>query len=163
MVAPPAHEPGQDTSAISASRLDHFRRGSATGFAGAFARVTGLASSLSGCFPSQVSGVVCNIANARKFFPRFAWSAGVSRFVRSICPAFTGFPWAVSNGLKHIYQCKVLTGEFAVGNQNMIVPPPHPGGTTKKYDSTVENATKPTIFVIFYDTQAFPEYLVYFK
>lgn len=68
-----------------------------------------------------------------------------------------------ANGYKHIYQCKVLTGEFALGNQTMIVPPSFAGSTTKKYDSTVDNIAAPTIFVIFYDTQAFPEYLVYFK
>ena len=68
-----------------------------------------------------------------------------------------------ANGYKHIYQCKVLTGEYAVGNTAMIVPPANPGNAAKKYDSTVDNPTAPTIFVIFYDTQAFPEYLIYFK
>lgn len=67
------------------------------------------------------------------------------------------------NGIKHIYQSKVLTGEYTVGKQNLIVPPLKPGSTTQRYDSTVDNKRNPTIFVIFYDTQAYPEYLVYFK
>lgn len=68
-----------------------------------------------------------------------------------------------ANGYKHVYQCKVLTGEYAVGSQSMIVPPSKPGSTIIKYDSTVDTATNPRVFVIFYDTQAYPEYLIYFR
>jgi len=60
----------------------------------------------------------------------------------------------------------VLTGEFVQGAQSMIVPPNKsstPAGTTSRYDSVVDNATTPSVFVVFYDTQAYPEYLISFK
>lgn len=31
------------------------------------------------------------------------------------------------------------------------------------YDSAVDNTDRPTMYVIFNDTQAYPEYLIYFK
>ena len=70
-----------------------------------------------------------------------------------------------TNGTKYVYQSLVLTGQFVKGGQSMIVPPPKPssGGATSRYDSVVDNETSPAIFVVFYDTQAYPQYLVSFK
>lgn len=70
-----------------------------------------------------------------------------------------------ANGEKYVYLTRVLTGEFTVGNQSYIVPPKKPvaaGGTTS-YDSVVDNVAAPCIFVIFNDTQAYPEYLITFR
>lgn len=67
------------------------------------------------------------------------------------------------NGHKHVYQTRVLTGDFVVGNQTYIVPPPKPGSSAVRYDSVVDNPAAPSIFVIFSDTQAYPEYLIIFK
>lgn len=71
------------------------------------------------------------------------------------------------NRNKRIYRCRVLTGEFCQGAQGMKVPPnkPNPGaGTTHiLYDSVVDNVRNPGIFVIFNDTQAYPEYLITFQ
>jgi poly [ADP-ribose] polymerase 10/14/15 len=64
-------------------------------------------------------------------------------------------------GIKYVYQSLVLTGEFCAGAQSMIVPPSKPGGG--RFDSVVDSIASPTIFVIFYDTQAYPEYLVSFN
>ena len=69
-----------------------------------------------------------------------------------------------SNGTKYVYQSLVLTGEFVQGAQSMIVPPQKTStGATTRYDSVVDNVTTPSVFVVFYDTQAFPEYLISFK
>ncbi|KAJ8321016.1 hypothetical protein KUTeg_002603 [Tegillarca granosa] len=71
-----------------------------------------------------------------------------------------------STGQRHIYQCKVLTGEFAQGQQGMRVPPnkPSTSGAASHilYDSVVDNVNSPGIFVIFNDTQAYPEYHIIF-
>ena len=67
-----------------------------------------------------------------------------------------------ANGTKYVYQSLVLTGQFVKGAQSMIVPPQKPPSTSR-YDSVVDNETSPAIFVVFYDTQAYPQYLVSFK
>lgn len=69
------------------------------------------------------------------------------------------------NGNKRMYMCKVLVGEFTKGQGGMKVPPPKPGaaGGHILYDSVVDNLQSPGIFVIFHDTQAYPEYLIVFK
>jgi len=64
---------------------------------------------------------------------------------------------------KNVYQCKVLVGDFVRGTQGLIVPPQRPLPLTRKYDSVTDNPTAPNMFVIFYDTQAVPEYLIKFK
>ena len=67
-----------------------------------------------------------------------------------------------ANSHRYMYQCLVLTGEFAVGNQNIAVPPNKPS-VAVPYDSLVDNVTNPTIFVIFHDCQVYPEYLITFQ
>lgn len=65
--------------------------------------------------------------------------------------------------LKHAYQCKVLAGEYVLGNGKMTTPPSKPGRLDLKYDSTVDNVAEPTIFVTYGSIQAYPEYLIHFK
>jgi len=71
-----------------------------------------------------------------------------------------------SDGQKSIYQSLVLTGDFVVGHPSYIEPPLRPGsivGSVGRYDSVVNDTLNPGIFVIFSDTQAYPEYLITFK
>ena len=67
-----------------------------------------------------------------------------------------------ANGVKYVFQCRVLTGQFVVGSSNMKEPPQLPGSKFR-YDSVTNDVNNPRIFVIFKDTQAYPEYLVCFK
>ncbi|KAM4558451.1 poly(ADP-ribose) polymerase family member 14-related sequence 1 isoform 3-T3 [Odontesthes bonariensis] len=67
------------------------------------------------------------------------------------------------NGDKFMYLCRVLTGDFAVGQANMIAPPTKGSNSNEIYDSVVDQMGKPNMFVIFHDTQAYPEYLITFK
>lgn len=63
--------------------------------------------------------------------------------------------------MKHMYLVRVLVGEFTQGARDMIVPPPKdPNDPTVLYDSVVDNVSNPTIFVVFYDADAYPEYLI---
>ena len=70
-----------------------------------------------------------------------------------------------ASGNKHVYLSRVLTGDYAGGHSSYIDPPQKPGttGTSNRYDSVVDNATTPNTFVIFTDTQAYPEYLIIFN
>lgn len=67
------------------------------------------------------------------------------------------------NGEKCMYLCRVLTGDFTVGKANMITPPAKSSSSVQMYDSVVDNVATPSMFVIFHDTQACPEYLITFK
>ncbi|CAH1784890.1 unnamed protein product [Owenia fusiformis] len=61
---------------------------------------------------------------------------------------------------KNMYIAKVLTGQSTVGNSGMIVPPKMPGGSDR-YDSVTDGG--PSMYVIFHDSQAYPEYLVNYR
>ena len=95
VVAPPACQPGQDTPA-NFIRVLTTGSGSATAVGGAFALSHGSRLfSLKLLFISQSSGVVFNIAGAWKFFTKPAEFPCSSRCVRSFCPPFGVFLWAV--------------------------------------------------------------------
>lgn len=69
-----------------------------------------------------------------------------------------------SQQMKRMYLVRVLAGEFAQGANNMIVAPPkNPNDVTVLYDSVVDTTTNPSIFVVFYDADAYPEYLITYK
>ncbi|XP_036417763.1 protein mono-ADP-ribosyltransferase PARP14-like isoform X4 [Colossoma macropomum] len=65
-------------------------------------------------------------------------------------------------GHKHMYLCRVLTGDYTPGNASVIVPPLKSANGTDLFDSTVDNVSAPTIFVVFRDDHAYPEYLITF-
>ena len=65
-----------------------------------------------------------------------------------------------SNGHKHIYLAKVLTGLYTKGSSDMREPPRDPTNPAAKFDSTVDDVHDPHIFVVFFDGQAYPEYLI---
>ncbi|XP_042301491.1 protein mono-ADP-ribosyltransferase PARP14-like isoform X2 [Sceloporus undulatus] len=67
------------------------------------------------------------------------------------------------NGRKYMYLARVLTGDYCVGNHGMIVPPTKNNGGFDLYDSVTDNVTAPSMFVIFSDAQAYPEYLITFR
>ena len=69
------------------------------------------------------------------------------------------------NGNKHIFLALVLTGEYTRGDSSLRVPPPKDPNKSGVilYDSVVDNTSKPGMYVIFYDAQCYPEYLITFK
>ncbi|XP_034554224.1 protein mono-ADP-ribosyltransferase PARP14-like isoform X1 [Notolabrus celidotus] len=67
------------------------------------------------------------------------------------------------NQEKFMYLCRVLTGEFTLGQQDMIQPPPKGSASVQKYDSVVDDMGTPKVYVIFHDSHAYPEYLIKFK
>ncbi|XP_061089956.1 protein mono-ADP-ribosyltransferase PARP14-like [Conger conger] len=69
------------------------------------------------------------------------------------------------NGHKYIYRARVLTGKPCLGLQGMKAPSPvDPNNLqTGLHDCAVDKLQNPFIFVIFYDSGAYPEYLITFK
>ena len=67
-------------------------------------------------------------------------------------------------GLQYMYIAKVLAGSYTKGKEGLIVPPPIDASNPNIcYDSVVDNVTNPLIYVVFYDYQHYPEYLITFK
>lgn len=58
-----------------------------------------------------------------------------------------------SEGVKHIIAARVLIGNPAVGDRSMVEPP-------LGHDSTINCASHPSIFVVYKDFQALPEFLI---
>ncbi|XP_068587366.1 protein mono-ADP-ribosyltransferase PARP10 [Cebidichthys violaceus] len=66
-----------------------------------------------------------------------------------------------ADGYKYIFVSKVLTGDYTKGCHSMKTAPlKETDGIPLRYDSVTDDITKPGMFVIFNDTQAFPEYLI---
>ena len=42
----------------------------------------------------------------------------------------------------------------------IVAPPKDPSDPTVLFDSVVDNTAHPSIFVVFYDADAYPEYLI---
>lgn len=55
----------------------------------------------------------------------------------------------------HIFVSKVLVGKSEVGNSGVNVP--------INADTTVDNVAKPSIYVIYHDAQAYPDYLLTYE
>ncbi|MBN3303575.1 PAR14 polymerase, partial [Amia calva] len=69
-----------------------------------------------------------------------------------------------ADGLQHMYVVRVLTGHYTKGEEGMKVPPPRtPADIDDRYDSLVDNLLKPNMFIVFHDSQAYPDYLITFK
>ena len=67
------------------------------------------------------------------------------------------------SGGRFMYLARVLVGKYCTGNPSMIVPPPkNPSRPEILYESVVNNQGNPSIFVVFFDTQCYPEYLITF-
>ena len=66
-----------------------------------------------------------------------------------------------ADGHKFVFVAKVLTGDFTLGCSSMKAAPlKESADIPLRYDSVTDNLSKPTMFVIFNDTQAYPEYLI---
>jgi poly [ADP-ribose] polymerase 10/14/15 len=63
------------------------------------------------------------------------------------------------------YLCRVLTGSYTKGAPGLIVPPENTSSASalQCYDSVVDDITAPQTFVIFRDSQAYPEYMIKFS
>ncbi len=67
------------------------------------------------------------------------------------------------NGHKHMYLARVLVGDFTQGKRGLPVPPAKSSSSADLYNSVTDNINNPTMFVIFNDVQAYPEYLITFQ
>ncbi|XP_056389292.1 protein mono-ADP-ribosyltransferase PARP14-like [Hyla sarda] len=74
-----------------------------------------------------------------------------------------GYSRPDAQGQKHLYLARVLTGVFCGGQSGMVAPPAkNPSNSTDLYDSVTDNPGNPSMFIIFNDIQAYPEYHITF-
>ncbi|XP_022804127.1 poly [ADP-ribose] polymerase 14-like [Stylophora pistillata] len=72
--------------------------------------------------------------------------------------------YARGSGTRHMYLARVLVGQYCQGNSSMIVPPAKNSARPEiLYESVVDNPANPAAFVVFYDNQCYPEYLITFQ
>ena len=62
-----------------------------------------------------------------------------------------------------MYLARVLVGKYCRGDFTMVVPPPkNPFESEILYESVVDEPRNPSKFVVFYDNQCYPEYVITF-
>ncbi|NXQ57750.1 PAR14 polymerase, partial [Anthoscopus minutus] len=68
-----------------------------------------------------------------------------------------------ANGRKYMYSARVLVGEYSVGKKGSITPAlKSVSNSVDLFDSSTDNMSQPSMFIIFNDIQAYPEYLITF-
>ncbi|XP_060895176.1 protein mono-ADP-ribosyltransferase PARP14-like [Labrus mixtus] len=78
------------------------------------------------------------------------------------CYSAQGYATPDTQGHKRMYLAQVLVGDFTQGVNGMLTPPPKSGNTSDLYDSVTDNKSSPSMFIVFNDTHAYPEYLITF-
>ncbi len=68
-----------------------------------------------------------------------------------------------AKGHKRMYLARVLVGDFTQGKKGLRTPPKRSSKGAHLYDSVTDKTKNPTMFVIFNDVQAYPEYLITFQ
>ncbi|NXT15310.1 PAR14 polymerase, partial [Prunella fulvescens] len=67
------------------------------------------------------------------------------------------------NGRKYMYLARVLVGEYSLGRKGSITPArKNVSNSVDLYDSSTDHVSHPSMFIIFNDIQAYPEYLITF-
>ena len=67
-----------------------------------------------------------------------------------------------SKGIQRMFLCRVVVGDWCRGTNGQLTPDPKPHSQLELFDSTVDNVHNPSIFVVYHDSQAYPEYLISF-
>ncbi|NXK58450.1 PAR14 polymerase, partial [Sylvietta virens] len=67
------------------------------------------------------------------------------------------------DGKKYMYLARVLVGEYSLGKKGSITPSRKDvSNSVDLFDSSTDNMSQPSMFIIFSDIQAYPEYLITF-
>nr|XP_009491491.1 PREDICTED: poly [ADP-ribose] polymerase 14 [Pelecanus crispus] len=67
------------------------------------------------------------------------------------------------HGKKYMYLARVLVGEYSQGTKGSITPAAkNISNSIDLFDSSTDNVNQPSMFIIFNDIQAYPEYLITF-
>ncbi|XP_078259602.1 protein mono-ADP-ribosyltransferase PARP14-like isoform X2 [Rhinoraja longicauda] len=109
---------------------------------------------------------ISNLGFNRSFAGRNATALGNGTYfaVNAMYSTNNTYSKPDANGMKYMYRARVLTGVFCQGQGGMFTPPAkNSSNPTDLYDSVVDDVNNPSMFIIFNDIQAYPEYLITFK
>lgn len=67
------------------------------------------------------------------------------------------------HGSQTVFVAQVLTGIYTQGRSDMKVPPPRGDQPDDRYDSVVDRTDNPSMFIVFNDNQAYPDYRITFS
>lgn len=94
-------------------------------------------------------------------------------FIWLLCLLFTGSYFArdakyshsytKSSGIRTMFVCRVLVGDYTKGNSSYLRPPSKDRGDVHFYDSCVDDMNDPSIYVVFEKHQVYPEYLIQYN
>ena len=104
--------------------------------------------------------IECLKAYSFPSLPLTATAYGVGVYFATASSYSTGYTSQDSSGTRHMIQARVLVGEYTTGNSGMRALPVRSG--TRTYDSAVNSTSNPTMYIIFHDAQAYPEYIISF-
>ena len=65
------------------------------------------------------------------------------------------------DGMRYVFQVRVVVGDYCQGKENIKAPPGKPTGGF--YDSVVDSMSNTKMFIVFDEYAAYPEYLIKFK
>lgn len=82
-------------------------------------------------------------------------------FAVSAVYSANGYAKPDTRGHKRMYLARVLVGDFTTGKAGLLTPPAKNSTSPDQYDSVSDNAQ--SMFVIFHDNYAYPEYLITFQ
>ncbi len=71
--------------------------------------------------------------------------------------------YASSGNARYMFYAKVLVGNYTKGDSSMMRPPNLPGSQFELYDSTVNDVSKPSIYVVYDKTQCYPQHLILYS
>ncbi|XP_053327586.1 protein mono-ADP-ribosyltransferase PARP14 [Spea bombifrons] len=93
-----------------------------------------------------------------------AFGNGTYFAVQAIYSAHDTYSKPDGNSQKYMYLARVITGIYCAGRGGMLAPPPkNAANPTDLHDSVTDNLSQPSMYVIFNDIQAYPEYLITFR
>ncbi|XP_015272446.1 PREDICTED: poly [ADP-ribose] polymerase 10 [Gekko japonicus] len=106
---------------------------------------------------------ICQFGFNRSFCGKNAtrYGQGVYFAVQAFISVQEQYSPSSADGDKYIFVTRTLVGDYTTGSPQLRAPPLREGDAAlRRYDSVVDNLQAPSIFVIFNDTQAYPQYLI---
>jgi len=66
------------------------------------------------------------------------------------------------NGIQRMFLCRVVVGDWCKGRNGQLIPDAKRHNPFELFDTTVDYVSNPSVFVVYHDAQAYPEYLISF-
>ncbi|XP_030609406.1 protein mono-ADP-ribosyltransferase PARP14-like [Archocentrus centrarchus] len=109
---------------------------------------------------------IMNTGFNRRFAGQNATSYGIGTYfaVKASYSANPTYSRPAADGSQLMFVARVVTGIYTQGQSDMKVPPPRNSlQPHDRYDSVVNRMDNPKMYIVFHDSQAYPDYLITFQ